>query len=297
MLRPAARRVHQVGAVELGAGDGERGRDPGEPVRPVGHLAVAPLGPDRLAEAPGHEGPVGPGLGRLPLRQQEVGGAVGQRGRARGAVPVGPEGPEEVARRAEGDVVDAGVRGEPRGRHPRLVPAVVGGELGEPGDRLLGPVGAERRQHAEVADEAVEVGVRRRSSASPRRTGSTIPSASACSSRSTPGSRGPPPARARARRCRCASRRAPRAGLRRVARSQGSMARRPTAPGPAPSARPPHRGRRTCRARSSGRSSPFIPGRAARRPSPTAGWARARPPALPAGSSPSPAGCPTRGSR
>ncbi len=160
VLRAAARRVHQVRAVELDTGDGEGGRDPGQPVRPVGHLHVPALGPHLLRVAPRHEGPVRPGLGRLPLRQQEVGRAVGQLGRARGAVPVRPDRPEEVARRAEGGVVDAGVRGKPRGRHPRLLPAVVGGELGEPRDRFRRTVRAQRGEDAEVADEAVEVGVR-----------------------------------------------------------------------------------------------------------------------------------------
>ena len=48
---------------------------------------------------------------------------------------------------------------------------------------------------------------------------------------------------------------------------------------------------------STGSRVPINRGTAARRPSPIVGWARARPARRRAGSSPSPAGCPTRGSR
>ena len=52
VLRAAARRVHQVRAVELDAGDGERGGDPGQPVRPVGHL-LSPRSARRQCSAAG----------------------------------------------------------------------------------------------------------------------------------------------------------------------------------------------------------------------------------------------------
>ncbi len=221
MLGTAAGRLDEVGPVELGARHRQGRSDAGQAVRPVGHLHVAALGPHLHGVARRQEGPVRPGVGRLGLGQQDVRSPVRQLLSARSALPSGPDRAEQVAGGAEGDVVDPGVRGEPRWRHPRLLPAVVRGELGEPGDRLRRPVGLQRGQDAEVADQSVEVGVRRRRRqpcSDPRR---DAVRQRAAPRRSTAGPRGPRPARARARRPRCASRPGPPAVRRRAAPDSG----------------------------------------------------------------------------
>ena len=190
-------------------------------------------------------------------------------GRARGAVPVRPHRTEQVARRAEGGVVDAGVRGDTAAAPSTAAPSRRRWRARRAARPPPPPVAPERGEDAEVADEPVEVGVRRRRGQSARGPGSRSRRPARCSSS----------VHGRASRTSASTCASPPMPLCIPSRSSGGPPSCGTVSGiHGPSS---HRTwsstqRQAASPRSAyvsceviRRSSPFIPGRAARRPSPT----------------------------
>ena len=112
------------------------------------------------AEPQRHEGPVRRPVGDvLPLGEQHGGGVLGELARAGDAGAPGPQRAEQYPGRAEDDVVDARAGQEARLLEDGLRPAVGRGE-----GRAAGPRRrpcrrlAERDEHADGADQPVEVG-------------------------------------------------------------------------------------------------------------------------------------------
>ncbi len=101
MLGTAAAGVDQVGPVERDPRGRQGGRDPGEAVREVRHVAAR-----HDLEAVRHEPPVEPGGALLGLRQQDVRRLLREVTGTGDGVPVGPERAEQHRAGAEGHVVD-----------------------------------------------------------------------------------------------------------------------------------------------------------------------------------------------
>ncbi len=231
VLRSTPGRLGDRGPLQDVAGDGQRGGDAGRPVREVRHLRP----PRHQPVGVGVHGPGQAGRALARPLQQHVGGAMCQ------GVVAAPETCQQHARGPERHVVE---------RRP-----------GPSGSALRrGAAASRRRRRARGAGRwprrppgRAPAVPRGRWAARRRRWGrsrSGCPGAAARRSRprapARPRSRASPGAARRAcerdRRHRCASRRgAPAPDPRR--RGPGSTARRPSGPGSAPIARPPHRGR------------------------------------------------------